>query len=55
MVVNARVAIDPDQLAEIVRQVIADVSAAEIVTFDIAAIQFFRPGRPVPTHRIAAN
>lgn len=55
MVVNARVALDPDQLAEIVRQEIADVSAAETVTFDIAAIQFFRPGRPVPTHRIAAS
>ena len=55
MVINARVALDPDQLAEIVRQVITDISATESVDHNIAAIQFFRPGRPVPTHRIAAS
>lgn len=55
MVINARVALDPDQLAEIVRQAVTDVTAAEAVEHNIAAIQFFRPGRPVPTHRITAS
>lgn len=55
MVINARVAIDPDQLADIVREVLNDVSNAESLALDIAAIQFFRPGRPVPTHRITTG
>jgi G3E family GTPase len=55
MVINARVAIDPDQLAEIVRAVLGEVSTTAEIAVDIAAIQYFRPGRPVPTHRIAAG
>ncbi len=55
MVVNARVAIDPDQLAEIVRAVLGEVATTAAITVDIASIQHFRPGRPVPTHRIAAG
>jgi G3E family GTPase len=55
MVINARVAIDPDQLAEIVRAVLGEVSTPTSIAIDIAAIQYFRPGRPVPTHRIAAG
>lgn len=55
MVINARVGIGPDQLAEIVRKVLVDVSTTAAVSVEIAAIQHFRPGRPVPTHRIAAG
>jgi G3E family GTPase len=55
MVINARVAIDPEQLAEIVREALDDVSAATMVEVEIAAIQYFRPGRPVPTHRITTD
>ncbi len=55
MVINARVAIDPDELAEIVRAVLHEVSTPTSIAIDIAAIQYFRPGRPVPTHRIAAG
>lgn len=55
MVINARVAIDPNHLAEIVREVLADVESSCSVQIEIAAIQHFRPGRPVPTHRIAAK
>lgn len=54
-VINARVAIDPDRLADIVREVLAQVSAIESVDVEITSIQYFRPGRPVPTHRIVSD
>ncbi|MEX2185945.1 MAG: GTP-binding protein [Pirellulales bacterium] len=53
MVVNARVAVDPQELE---RQVCAAVSAA-CVAIGAAAefrdVQSFRPGRPTPTHRLS--
>jgi Ni2+-binding GTPase involved in maturation of urease and hydrogenase len=53
LIVNARVVCDPKTLEE---QVLAAVNAAcEALgaTPDFRATQSFRPGRPVPTHRIA--
>jgi Ni2+-binding GTPase involved in maturation of urease and hydrogenase len=55
MVINARVAIDPDHLAEIVRAVLGEAAASSATSVDISTIQYFRPGRPVPTHRIATG
>jgi G3E family GTPase len=52
LVVNARVATDPDELARIVRQVVAAAAAEVGATATIDTLQSFRPGRPVPTHRI---
>lgn len=53
VIVNARVAFDPDDLASEVRQAVD----AACESFDAAAdwnvVQSFRPGRPVPTHRMA--
>ncbi|MGE0758881.1 MAG: GTP-binding protein [Pirellulaceae bacterium] len=52
LVVNARVATDPAALEQVVR---AEVSAAcrELAAqYEFQTMQSFRPGRPVPTHRI---
>lgn len=52
VVVNARVAIDPAELDVIVREELAAATAAGGATHAIVSMQSFRPGRPVPTHRI---
>ena len=52
IVVNARVAVDPDILAELVRQAIQDQAEKIGAQATIETLQSFRPGRPVPTHRI---
>lgn len=53
VVVNARVAIDPQLLEEIVREELAAVSQATGLTHEVVSLQSFRPGRPVPTHRLS--
>ncbi len=52
VVVNARVAVDPEQLEQLVRDAIAIECQSLGATLTINALQSFRPGRPVPTHRI---
>lgn len=52
LVVNARVAIDPAVLETLVRQVVADARATIGAESEVLTVQSFRPGRPVPTHRI---
>ncbi|HUG66229.1 MAG TPA: GTP-binding protein [Pirellulaceae bacterium] len=52
VVVNARVATDPTALEAIVREELAAASRALRATHTIVSLQSFRPGRPVPTHRI---
>lgn len=53
LVVNARVAIDPEQLESLVRQAIDQQAEESRVRGEIRALQCFRPGKPVPTHRLA--
>lgn len=53
LVVNARVAIDPDELTEIVRREVASLSDEQGWQAEVADLQSFRPGRPVPTHRVS--
>jgi G3E family GTPase len=55
LVVNARVAIAPETLAEIVEREAAEHAAAGNLTCRIDQMQRFRPGRPVPTHRLAVG
>ena len=52
VVVNARVATDPQELEAFVREEVAAVCQAIGATHEVATLQSFRPGRPVPTHRI---
>jgi Ni2+-binding GTPase involved in maturation of urease and hydrogenase len=54
LIVNARVAIDPARIEEVVRQEVAAACAARRATADFHTMQSFRPGRPQPTHRYAA-
>jgi G3E family GTPase len=52
LVVNARVAIDPSVLEQLVRQTLEDVAARIAGQAEFATVQSFRPGRPVPVHRL---
>jgi G3E family GTPase len=52
LVVNARVACDPNLLGGLVRQALAEVCQAHGITPTEQQTQMFRPGRPVPTHRL---
>ncbi len=52
IIVNARVAIDPERLTELVETEIAHLAAAHSLVHRIEHMQCFRPGRPVPTHRM---
>ena len=52
IVVNARVAIDPELLTVMVRHAIEQQAARIGGEALIKTLQSFRPGRPVPTHRI---
>ncbi len=54
VIVNARVALDPEQLSHEVRQSVEDVCRMFGATPTWNVVQSFRPGRPVPTHRMAA-
>jgi G3E family GTPase len=53
MIINARVAIEPAVLESLVREAVAGASGEREMTVDFGEVQSFRPGRPVPTHRIA--
>ena len=54
LVVNARVATDPEMLEGLVRSQIALACEALGASQHVDTLQSFRPGRPVPTHRIMA-
>lgn len=52
LVVNARVAVSPEELEAIVRSCMADEAEQVGAKSQIVSLQSFRPGRPVPTHRL---
>jgi G3E family GTPase len=52
VVVNARAAADPAQLEEFVREELDAACHAISATPEVLTLQSFRPGRPVPTHRL---
>jgi hypothetical protein len=52
MIINARVACDPDQLKDTVMSVVKEVLCGFSATAEFRSTQSFRPGRPEPTHRI---
>lgn len=55
VVVNARVATAPEILTTVVREAVASAAANIGALATINTLQSFRPGRPVPTHRILAE
>jgi Ni2+-binding GTPase involved in maturation of urease and hydrogenase len=54
LVVNARVACDPELLGRLVEKTIIDVCTERTATPEFGESQMFRPGRPQPTHRMSA-
>lgn len=52
LTVNARVALDPEVLADLVRTVAAEAAKAWSLEVAVSDMQNFRPGRPMPTHRM---
>ncbi|GAA5504925.1 GTP-binding protein [Novipirellula caenicola] len=52
LVVNARVAIDPAQLQTFVESAVDQACQSHGAKTEVRQTQAFRPGRPVPTHRI---
>jgi Ni2+-binding GTPase involved in maturation of urease and hydrogenase len=53
VVVNARVAVDPEFLTAAVKQTLASVCSQAGIDCEIKTLQSFRPGKPVPTHRLS--
>jgi G3E family GTPase len=53
LIVNARVALEPDLIAEKLRQTVTAISSSLKATAELHTMQSFRPGRPQPTHRYA--
>lgn len=51
IVVNARVAIDPEILEKMVQETLQTLAQQQDTTIDWRQTQSFRPGRPTPTHR----
>ena len=51
VVVNARVAINPERLAELVEAAVREACTVAGAAPEFRQMQSFRPGRPVPTHR----
>ena len=52
VVINARVATDPESLTQAIRESVRTVCDQFQVEETINTLQSFRPGRPVPTHRL---
>jgi Ni2+-binding GTPase involved in maturation of urease and hydrogenase len=54
LILNLRAQGDPDRLKHVVDAALGDVTRDNDVTVAVEHIDSFRPGRPVPTHRMAA-
>jgi len=54
LIVNARVAVDPNELQQAVVNAIGSACASRAARAEFRQTQSLRPGRPVPTHRYAA-
>jgi Ni2+-binding GTPase involved in maturation of urease and hydrogenase len=52
VIINARVAIDPAELETLVRSAVEEAAARRSAEVTFRQLQSFRPGRPMPTHRV---
>ena len=55
LVINARVAVAPESLTKTIERILLATSLELKVEATIRTLQSFRPGRPVPTHRLLTN
>lgn len=53
LLVNARVAASPKELEAAVNSVAEEIAASEGMELRVGKMQSFRPGKPVPTHRVS--
>jgi hypothetical protein len=53
--INLRAETEPERLESAVRTAVAEMASASGITVTITQLERFRPGRPVPTHRMAAT
>ena len=51
VLVNVRAHGDPEVVARLVREAVTQVASRNELCGEIAALQYFRPGRPEPLHR----
>jgi Ni2+-binding GTPase involved in maturation of urease and hydrogenase len=54
LIVNARVAVDPDVLRAHVESALKDACSSRGAALELRQVNCLRPGRPVPTHRYAS-
>ncbi len=54
LIVNARVAMDPDALARLCQSGIEIIASEHRLAVQWGALQSLRPGRPTPTHRVTS-
>jgi Fe2+ transport system protein B len=52
LVINARVAAEPDSLTETIQTTLHDLCSEFGIQYVMNTLQCFKPGRPVPTHRL---
>jgi hypothetical protein len=52
VIVNARVAVAPERLQELVERAVRETASSFGAAAVVTQTQSFRPGRPVPTHRV---
>ena len=55
LIINARVACDPDDLEKLVRSHVSEICQRAGADAEFLQCESFRPGRPVPTHRLTAS
>jgi G3E family GTPase len=55
LLVNARVVLDPDELAQVVDRIVSQVASNAGLQVAWISSRRLRPGRPVPTHRFAGR
>jgi hypothetical protein len=53
LILNLRAEGEPERLKAVADQVLADVTGRQGITAIVEHIEHFKPGRPVPTHRMA--
>ena len=53
LIVNLRAEADPDRLKELALESVKESAAAAGIIAEVEHAEAFRPGRPVPTHRLA--
>jgi hypothetical protein len=56
LLLNIRAEVDPDTLEEVATAALeAEIAIARGLLFRVAHLEHFRPGMPVPTHRMTAE